>query len=294
VGLYTITSGQQFGAVSRRMTAFGMHLPDATVQAGMEWYPSVHEMVGQQSPDVGVTPSRGAGIVSAVSPNMDFESSNIKALEQIGNISSEGWEMIHRSASRRYPTGHQFRGRQMPRIPEVGAMLTETAPALSAAYDSGLSKAHRILTGSEWRDVIDPTTAAKTHMFASNIENPANDSVTIDGRSADVVANKRRDWKESRGVETARLKSGKETRYETHERVHNVTARTLHSLDPRWRGATGSDVQAGLWLAGQQIERSQPTKSGAPRVQGEARVGQPYVTPSGQPLERDSRFWDQA
>ena len=202
--------------------------------------------------------------------------------------------MINDSASRRYPTGHQFRGRLMPRIPEVGAMLKETAPALSAAYDQGLSKAHRILTGAEWRDVIDPTTAAKTHMFAENIENPANEAVTIDGRSADVVANRRRDWKENRGVETARLSSGKETRYETHERAHTTSARDLGAQDPRWRGATGSAVQAGLWLAAQQIERSAPTTTGKPRVLGEPRVGQPYVSPSGQPLERDSRFWEQA
>ena len=287
---YKIASGQQFGAVTRRMVNLGMHLPDSVVEAGMEWYPAVHETVKAQAPEVGLTTSQGAGIVAAVSPNMDFDARNIKALEEIRNISPDLWDDIHRSASRRDSTT----GRVKSRLSGIKDELQEVAPALSHAYDQSLVRAHRILQGQQVSDVLPMRTSPKTATFAQNIADPRSVGVTIDGRASDVVANIRRPWELNRGLTSAQLPSGKETRYESHDRAHVEAGKRLTAQDPRYAGATPKDIQAVLWLGAKGIERSQPTKSGAPRVQGEKRQGQPYVTPSGQPLERDSHFWDQA
>ena len=287
---YKIASGQQFGAVTRRMVGMGMHLPDSVVEEGMGWYPAVHETVKAQAPDVGLTTSQGAGVVAAVSPNMDFDARNIKALGEIRNISPRLWDDIHRSASRRDATT----GAVKPRLSGVKDELQEVAPSLAGAYDQSLVKAHRILQGQQVGDVLSMRTAPKTATFAQNIADPRSTGVTVDGRSGDVVANIRRPWELNRGLESAQLPSGKETRYESHDRAHVEAGKRLTAQDPRYAGATPKDIQAILWLGAKGIERSQPTKSGAPRVQGEKRQGQPYVTPSGQPLERDSHFWDQA
>jgi hypothetical protein len=289
VALYTITSGQQFGAVTRRMVNMGLSLPDSVVGEGMGWYPTVHDTVARQAPDVGLSASQGAGVVAALSPNMEFENRNIKVLEQVGNVPREGWDMIAVSANRRSPAG-----KLMPRLPEVSAMLEETAPVLSGTYDQSLFKAHRIMSGEEWRDVLSMQTAPKTATFAHNIEDPSSLGVTIDGRSGDVVANTRRPWDFTRGISSAQTKTGVETRYETHQRAHIAARNRLVSLDPRYAGATPKDVQAALWMGGRGIERSQLTKTGMQRTDGDPRIGQPYVTPSGRPLERDSRFWEQA
>jgi len=272
------------------MVGMGMHLPDSVVEEGMGWYPAVHETVKAQAPDVGLTTSQGAGVVAAVSPNMDFDARNIKALGEIRNISPRLWDDIHRSASRRDPTT----GAVKPRLSGVKDELQEVAPSLAGAYDQSLVKAHRILQGQQVGDVLSMRTAPKTATFAQNIADPRSTGVTVDGRSGDVVANIRRPWELNRGLESAQLPSGKETRYESHDRAHVEAGKRLTAQDPRYAGATPKDIQAILWLGAKGIERSQPTKSGAPRVQGEKRQGQPYVTPSGQPLERDSHFWDQA
>jgi hypothetical protein len=262
------------------MVNMGMHLPDSVVEAGMEWYPAVHETVKAQSPDVGLTTVQGAGIVAAVSPNMDFDARNIRALEEIRNISPDLWKGIHRSASRRDSTT----GLVKPRLSGIKDELKEVAPSLAGAYDQSLVKAHRILQGQQVGDVLSMRTAPKTGTFARNIADP---------RSGDVVANIRRPWELNRGLESAQLPSGRETRYESHERAHVEAGKQLTANDPRYAGATPKDIQAIMWLGAKGIERSQPTQRGTPRVQGERRAGQPYVTPSGQPLERDSHFWDQ-
>ncbi len=300
---YTIASGQQFGAVVNRLVNMGLHLPDPVVERGMGWYPTVRETVATQSQAAGLTSSQGAGIVAAVSPNVEFASRNIKALDEIQNISPEGWDMVKRSASRRHPTGHPHAGLQMPRITEVGDMLKEVVPSLSGGYDQGLVKAHRILQGQEWRDVLGG--APKTFSFADNIDDPASPLTTVDGRFHDIIANKRIPWDRNRGLEMANRGRGLtgvgrgsylrgETRYDSMERATDVATERLVERDPRYAGASSKDIQATLWVGGEGIERSTPTKKGTPRKEGEHRRGQPYVTPSGHPLERDSRFWDQA
>ena len=287
---YDITSGQQFRAVTNRMTTMGLHLPDSAVEEGLNWFPSVHEVVNKQASNIDVPPSQAAGIVAAVSPNMNFDARNIKALDEIRNITPEGWDMVRAKTKIKAPDGKII----YRRLPETGAMLKEVAPSLASAYDTSRLKAESILGGQPWREVLSARTSPKTYAFAENIEDPTSTSVTIDGRAADIVANQRRDWKADRGIGTANLVSGKESRYERHERAYQSATSELSQQDTRFTGATPKDVQAVLWVGGRGVERSQPTKSGGQRKVGEARVGQPYVTPGGKPLKRDSRFWEQA
>jgi hypothetical protein len=291
---YKITSGQQFGSVVRRMTTMGLHLPDSVVEEGGNWYDAVHHTIKDQTSGSAISEDQGAGIVAAVSPNMDFDNKNINALEEIHSIPKEGWDMIQRSASRRKPDGGAEK-----RLPEVGAMLKEVAPSLSGAYDRGLVKAQRILNGENWRDVLPLETAPKTHSFADNLSDPRSKRVTIDGRAADIITNSRIDWKTDRGLDSANRPRGRgsyvkgETRYESYERAYAETRDRLSVQDSRFSGITNADMQAIHWVAGKGIERSQPTASGEVRVMGEERKGQPYTSPQGRPLERDSAFWDQ-
>ena len=58
----------------------------------MNWYGQVHDAVGKSG--LGLT--RGAGIVAAVSPNMDFENNNIHALREVQEMKPEHWDLIRR------------------------------------------------------------------------------------------------------------------------------------------------------------------------------------------------------
>jgi hypothetical protein len=274
---------QQFmSSAASRLTRMGVQLPDHVVEEGMRWYPTVHDTVRQQAPQAGLTPSQGFGVVAAVSPNMDFDARNIKALEEIGNIDSSGWDMIQRSAQRDPSTG-----RQRPRIPEVTEMLKEVAPSISGAYDPSLVKARRIMSGEQWRDVLTLRSAPKTHHFAGNLENPYEDTgVTVDGRHHDIVANQMLSWTDvDRGIDSAGLTRGR-SRYEDIEDITKLSTRRLSSRDPRFAGAHPHDVQAALWVGGKFIE----TQGGRYR-KGPKREGQAYTTYRGDPLSRDAEFW---
>jgi hypothetical protein len=269
---------QYMSSVASRLATMGMHLPDHLVESGKRWYPEVHETVKAQAPSLGISASQGAGIVAAVSPNMDFDNRNIKALEQIGNIDKSGWDMIYRSASRRTPDN-----RQMKRIPEVTEMLREVAPSLNSSYDASLVNAHRIMHGEQWRDVL---TGPKTFRFAGNIENPFEQrGVTVDGRHHDIVANAMYPWTDfERGISSFR--KSRPTRYEDIESVTSIANKAVQRRDSRFAGALDHDLQAILWLGGKFIETQ-----GGVYQKGPARTGQPYTTARGTPLKRDKEFW---
>jgi len=282
---------EQFMAnTARRLVTMGMHLPNHVIESGRQWYPVVHEAAkktvgmdtaeGRRIKDI----STAGGIIAAVSPNLDFDSRNIHAVTELAGLDSSDWDMIRRSATAKQADGKT----QAPRNPEVAAMLREKAPSLVSSYDTGLVKAHRLLSGDQLRDVLPRASAPKTSHFADNIINPFEDTgVTVDYRHHDIVANQMMSPKASRGISTADLKTaGRRTRYEDIEHITRLASTLAGKRDERFRGILPHDMQAILWMGGKHIE----TQGGARRV-GPARKGQPYTTETGAPLPRDAHFW---
>lgn len=263
---------QHFAATARRLANFGMALPDHIVNEGREWYPAVREATRQGAKDIGISAHAGAGIVAAVSPNMDFDNNNIHALGEITQLRPEHWAMINRS-------DEQVRGGGK-RIPEVTSMMREVAPSISAAYDANLVKAHRILNGENFESVLNRRTSPKANSFARNIWDPNSTDVTVDGRHHDIIANSRMGWTNyNRGIGSAGLTRGR-SRYEEMEEATRVAASIMSDQDPRFAGASGADAQAVMWLGGKQVERGWNPN----RKQGDARRGQPYMSETGRPI----------
>ena len=233
-------------------------------EEGMQWYNNVHDAIRKS----GLGVHRGAGIVAAVSPNMDFETNNIKALDDIQNLGRRDWKMINDTAGMK------------KRPAEVAAMLSEKAPSLGHAPASGVVKAGRILHGENYNDVLEPQSAPKTNAFAHNLEHPeVFGKTTIDGRQADIVVDAMRPWgspknkdgkypegtpKPNRNIGSADLKSGKETRYERYQGYHSTVAHEL--------GIKPHELQAVTWTMGKQVER----KFDPARSKGDPRRGQSY------------------
>jgi hypothetical protein len=264
----------------QRVATMAVSAPDSMVDEGLNWYPSVHDATVRQSRALGISSRQGAGIVAAVSPNMDFEANNINALDEIQNFTPEHWYMIHRSANQpRRVNPDTGKTSSASRIPEVGAMIREIAPSLSTAPDANLIKANRILSGENFDEVLSRRTAPKTNSFAHNIDDPSNRNiVTIDGRQADIIANSMRPWTWSgRNISSADLTKGRTSRYENHEEVMRRASSAASRIDPRLHDVVPAHLQAITWLAGKAHELSFPTASGKPRSQGPSRQGQKYA-----------------
>ena len=243
-----------YRAQSMRLRNIYNATPEEVRQAGAQWYPQVHDAAQKAAHEHGRSTRAAAGLVAAVSPNMDWEKNNINAFDEIGNLSHEDWRSIE--ASSHSKTRH----------PDVAAMLKEKAPSLSTAPDLGLMKAHRIWHGAEDPDVVMPrTTSPKTNHFFHNILEPHKDTgATIDGRQADIAVDAMRPWTMDRGISSANLKTGGQTRY---ERYDEAVSRTAHRL-----GVLPHELQATTWTHAKDIERGfDPT-----RMQGDERLAQSY------------------
>jgi hypothetical protein len=252
---------KQFGQAVRNVQAVHDQTPPEVRQRGEEWYPRVHEAVAKGVKGTSTSPEHGAGIVAAISPQMDWSGRNLPALHSLHKLRKDDWAVIHHSAS----TGR--------RTPEADALLKGTP--LAHAQDKGLVRAHRLMQGEDPRDVLPRATSPKTHSFFHNIAYPGEHThVTIDYRAHDIAANKMYPAAYTgRGLDSAATKSGKPTRYEHMENVYRSAARGRDIALPH-------TLQAITWEAGKHIETSAPTASGKPRVKGVARKGQPYVSTS--------------
>lgn len=226
-------------------------LDPKTVERGRQWYPAVHDAVQKGIRGTSTTPLGGAGLVAAVSPNMDWDNHNIAALGELHKLRTRDFEDI--------------RG---------GDRSSVAGMSISRATDDGLLKAHRIMQGEHVDDVLDRRTAPKTNAFAHNI-NLEDHVVTIDGRAHDIAANRMQGWTQGRGIGSAGLKTGKTTRYEHFEDAYKGATTSIN--EEHGLGLTPYDVQAATWEGGKAHERSFPTKSGKPRVKGVTRQGQSYV-----------------
>lgn len=233
--------------------------PDEVRQAGEHWYDNVHEAAAKAA---NVTPGRtvkhAAGLVAAVSPNMDWEKNNINAFDEVSSLSGRQWQAISRSVA----AGH--------RTDEAREALR--GMSISTAPDSNLLKAHRIWDlGEDFEDVLPRNGAPKTNSFAHNIWQPhVAGPVTIDGRQADITVDAMRPWAMGRGIYSAALKTGKQTRYEAYEdHVRGATDAINRSSGTH---LLPHQVQAVVWEGAKPIERGFDPN----RKKADARTGQSY------------------
>jgi hypothetical protein len=240
----------------RRMAVQNIHsffntLPSHVVERGRQWYPAVNEAVHKGVRGTSLSPLAGAGLVAAVSPNMDWENHNIAALKELSSLKDSDYKAI-----------------------AAGDRSSVAGMSISRAPKSGLVKAHRILQGEDVDEVLRRGSAPKTNAFAHNI-NLEDHFVTVDGRAHDIAANRMQGWTQGRGIQSAALKTGKPTRYEHFEDAYRGATAAInaeHGLNLK-----PFEVQAATWEGGRAYETSFPTKSGKPRVKGVTRRGQSYV-----------------
>lgn len=243
----------------------------AEQRAGSEWYPKVHEATAK-----GVRKHKldsvlhGAGVVAAVSPQMDWDNNNIHAFGELASLKSHQWDAIARSAG-----GGK-------RTPEVASILK--GMSISRAPDSGLLKAHRIMRGEHPDAVLDPRSAPKTNSFAHNIADPSatvnphtgRALATIDGRAHDIGINRMLPWEADRGISSQGGSRGGTSRYEHFADAYSQAARIASAEGPR--DITPSEMQARTWVIGKRYEQHLPgaKMSGGKPWQGPPRTGQSY------------------
>lgn len=289
--------------VNRIVRLGDLSVEHGVAEQGVDWYHDVRRAIVSGIPDIRaasrqLTGARrsdldvfsGAGIVSAASPNMDFDAYNIHALSDLRNLRPEHWDVIRASANQPGVEGTNAQGKRIvsraKRTDEARDVLSQFAPNLSHAGDHSLMKVHAILTGQNPVDVLDRSTGPKTNSFFWNLADPSHsmhDFVTIDGRQADMIANRMRPWDMGRGIESALRDDGKLTRYEMHDAVMSEATRRLAARHSVFQNATKSGVQGATWLMGKEIERMPPTATGDPRGVGVGREGQQYILGNGRP-----------
>ena len=253
---------RQFKAAVQNIHNLYNATPEQVRNTGAQWYDRVNDAVSKGVRGRNMSTLQGAGLVAAVSPNMDWERNNIDAFKELAGLSSQDWAHIQKSASG---------GKRSSESKAATAGL-----GISTAPDGNLMKARRIMDGEDVESVLDRRGAPKTNSFMHNIAEPqANGFVTIDGRAHDVAANRLQPWTSGRGIGSANTKTGKKTRYEHFEDSYRTAARSI--AEEHGVLHLPHQLQAIVWEGGKQIERSGTTKSGKPRQKGVARLGQPYL-----------------
>lgn len=283
---YQRLAGNQFRDPSKRTATARLvntfeSAPESVRDVGMDWYGTVHDAARKS--DFGAM--AGAGIVAAVSPNMDWENANIHALDEIQNLTGRHQDLILRSVQE--PAGSPLRH-------EARAIIKEQTPEIAKAGVREMSNAIRIMRGEHPDSVLPRRSSPKTNSFFHNIFEPhLAGAVTIDGRQADIIADVMRPWgsrtkkndgtlapppinghneivSPSRGVSSADLKTGKLSRYEEYE----DHVRRAAAFVSRRHGALilPHQFQAVTWEEGKNAERRyDPIRS-----KGDTRRGQSY------------------
>lgn len=237
----------------RRLRNIYEATPDEVREAGMNWYGSVHDAVQKAVAGTGRSVLHGAGVVAAVSPNMDWERNNINAFDELSSLSGRQWNAVRRSA-----------GTPGVRTDEASDALRGLS--ISSSNDRNLMKAHRIwVAGEDPEAVLPRKTAPKTNSFMHNIASPqVAGYVTSDGRHSDILADAMRPWEYDRGISTAQSKRGAPTRYERYSDATSAAARGA--------GILPHEMQAIVWEQGKRIERGFDPA----RKKGDVRAGQSY------------------
>lgn len=229
--------------------------PEETVRRGMEWYPKVNDAVSKGVSKRGFLGSQadkhlaGSGLVAALSPNMDWDASNIHALGEISKLKSSHWDTIMHGSD------DDARG-------AVEGLSIAKSPL------GNLRKAGRIIRGEDPESVLSMASAPKTHSFMQNIHDPSNDNfTTIDGRAFDTMTNRMRPWDIGRGIGGSTKAKSPPGRYVGAANVVSGVARALE-IHP-------SEAQAISW----EHTKYNIEQAGGSRSQGPMRVGQPYFDP---------------
>lgn len=256
--------------------------PMETRLEGMSWYHNVHEATVKGAHESGIPTRHAAGVVAAVSPNMDWEKNNINAFSELHNLNKDQWGAIEgslrqsqqayaRNAQNGFGKGHPLRydtGRSQEARDALQGL------SISTATDHGLLKAKRILEGADPDVVMPRRTSPKTNSFMDNIHDPGADRhVTIDGRAHDIAADRLQGWTQDRGIGSAALLRGR-SRYEHFEDAYRGAAAHLsgefgHKILPH-------EAQAIAWTHAKNLERMGQTKAGKDRTFGVRREGQSY------------------
>lgn len=273
---------ENFSQARNRLKSMMLGATDHQVERGRAWYDLAEDSARSGSADIGVTHSAGAGMMSAVSPALDFSEHNVHVLHEMGAMRPEHHAMVLASLSHQRQVSEAnrlLRGEGQPtlrsgRLPEVESMLTELYPHLSRATDFNIADAMRIREGAEPGEVLNRKTRPKTNSFWRNLAGDR-DTVTVDYRAADVVANQMRPVRgpqSNRGISSA-LSSRGPTRYEDYAHVI-ASSSALPSVQKRMPGLKPAEAQALQWVIAKDMELTNP--DGSPRGKGPARKGQPY------------------
>lgn len=274
---------ENFAEARGRLKHMMLGATDSQVQQGRAWYDTAEGSAREGARDIGVTHSAGAGMMSAVSPALDFSEHNVHVLHEMGAMRPEHHEMVLSSLAhqrRVSEANRMLRAGGQPtlrsgRLPEVESMLTELYPHLSRATDFNIADAMRIRGGAEPGEVLDRKTRPKTNSFWRNLSGDRS-TVTVDYRAADVIANQMRPVRgpqSNRGIGSA-LSSRGPTRYEDYAHVITSSA-NLPSVQRAMPGITPVEAQALQWVIAKDMELTNP--DGSPRKKGPARKGQPYL-----------------
>lgn len=284
------------------------------VTEGREWYPKVHDAVTKGVKGTSLSHFQGSGLVAAISPNMDWEHTNIPAFGELNKLHSSDWDEIHRSANQPRQKVYdedegKWKSKAAPRTGAASSILQ--GMSLSQVPDSNLVKAHRILQGEDPEDVLPRRTAPKTNSFAWDIHDPSGEShprdraygrrgpfITVDGRHHDISGNAMYPWTFSgRGISSAHLSTSEDsptTKAGKPSKRWGQLTRYEHIEDATHAAAEATDehpinLQAINWTVGKRIERQGLTASGEERQKGVERTGQAYLPGSPQPARSRSQ-----
>lgn len=252
---FDMTNPAQFRTAVQNIRNVHAATPGPIQQRGVHWYDDVHEAVAKGVRNTSLNPAGGAGVVAAVSPNMDWEGNNIHALKELHSLKEKDFADIAK-----------------------GERSSLQGKSIASAYGSGLAKAARIMRGEHPDNVL---TAPKTNAFFHNIHEPQTAGpVTIDGRAFDIAHNRMQSWTADRKISgSMRTPAGTETavnrRYQGVVGAYTAAAQAIH--EETGHKILPHQVQAVTWEGGKVIERSAPTVSGRPRKVGVKRAGQPYL-----------------
>ena len=214
---------------------------------GRIWYPSVNEAMSQADLGSDISMGQRAGIISALSPAMDFSANNIHALDEIQALMDSDQAAL-RGAVRRHAATRDDRGQLVRRPAEISQEMAKVMPKTGGTMDQFIVEAMDIYQGGDYHDVFSPT-SFKRRAFAQNNEDPGWHiyghqgpmNITSDYHHADLLANTLRGGKVDRGLDAI-------GRYRDHGMVTIAAHNLLSRRHPReWADMTPSDTQAVLW-----------------------------------------------